>query len=119
MRIDMKRQAELSKRQGFANRTIFAVIALSIGFVLAYLLTSYLFAEEILTFNFFYNQLFIPKTVSEGVIRFGVAVLGVFFLQFLGIIAYALTSPSARVRPGTPSVLAQDPDYYESFNYAD
>jgi hypothetical protein len=119
MRIDMKRQAEVSKRQGLANKTTLAILAFVIGFVVAYLGTSYLFSAEILSVNFFYKELFIPDTVSEGVIRVALALLLVFFLQFMGIIAYALASPSAKVRPGTPTALARDPDYYEVYSYTD
>lgn len=119
MRIEMKRDAETAKRKGLANRTVFAVIALIVGFVLSYVVATYLFNNEILTYNFFYNQLFIPKTVSEDIIRFAVAFVMVFVLQFFAIIAYAIASPEARVRPGTPTAIAQDPDYYEVYNYTD
>ena len=80
MRIDMKRDAETAKRKGFAGRTIFAVVALIVGFVLSYVVTTYLFNNEILTDSFFYNQL---------------------------------------LRPGTPTAIAQDPDYYEAYTYTD
>jgi len=119
MRIDMKRQAEVSKRQGLASKTTLAVLAFVIGFAVTYLGTTYLFSAEIVNVNFFYKELFIPDTVSEGVIRVAMALLLVFFLQFLAIIVFALASPSAKVRPGTPTALAQDPDYYEVYNYSD
>ena len=119
MRIDMKRQAEVSKRQGLASKTTLALLAFVIGFVIAYLATGYLFSAEILSVNFFYKELFIPDTVSEGVIRFAVALLLVFFLQFMAIMVYALASPSAKMRPGTPTAMAQDPDYYEVYTYSD
>jgi hypothetical protein len=95
------------------------VTALVVGFVLSYVVTTYLFNNEILTDSFFYNQLFIPRTVSEGVLHLGVAFIMVFVLQFFAIIAYAVASPDARVRPGTPTAIAQDPDYYEAYTYTD
>lgn len=119
MRIDMKRDAELAQRKGFAGRTIIAVIALILGFALSYAVTTYLFANEIVTVYFFYYQLFIPETVSEGVIRLGLAFVMLFVLQFFAIMAYAVFSPEARVRTGTPTAVAQDPDYYEVYNYSD
>jgi hypothetical protein len=119
MRIDMKRDAETAKRKGLAGRTIFAVVALVVGFGLSYLITTYLFNNEILTDSFFYNQLFIPRTVSEGILRLGLAFVMVFVIQFFAIIAYAVASPEARVRPGTPTAIAQDPDYYEVYTYTD
>lgn len=119
MRIDMKRDAEIAKRKGLAGRTIFAVSALVLGFAISYVITTYLFNNEILTDRFFYNQLFIPRTVSETVLRLGVAFVMVFVLQFFAIIAYAVASPEARVRPGTPTAIAQDPDYYEAYTYTD
>ena len=119
MRIDMKRDAETAKRKGLAGRTIFAVTALIVGFGLSYAVTTYLFNSEVLNVNFFYNQLFVPRTVSEGIVRFAVAFVMVFVLQFVSIIAYAVASPEARVRPGTPTAIAQDPDYYEAYTYTD
>lgn len=119
MRIDMKRNAETAKRKGLANRTIFAVTALIVGFTFSYVVATYLFNKEILTDSFFYNQLFIPTTVSEGILRLAVAFVMMFVLQFFAIIAYAIASPEARVRPGTPTAIAQDPDYYEIYNYTD
>ena len=119
MRIDMKKDAELAKRKGFAGRTVFAVTALIVGFALSYALTHYLFSNEIVSANFFYNQLFVPRTVSEEIIKFALAFVMVFVLQFFSIIAYALASPQARVRTGTPTAIAQDPDYYEAYNYTD
>ncbi len=119
MRIDMKRDAETAKRKGFAGRTIFAVVALIVGFALSYVVTTYLFNNEILTDSFFYNQLFVPRTVSEDVLRLAVAFVMVFVLQFFAIIAYAIASPEAKIRPGTPTAIAQDPDYYEAYTYTD
>jgi len=119
MRIDMKRDAEVAKRKGLAGRTTAAVISLVVGFGIAYAVSLWLFKSEHITSNFFYTQLSVPITVSEGILQIFVAIMIVFLLQFIAIIAFALASPSARERPGTPSAVARDPDYYESYSFSD
>ncbi len=119
MRIDMKRNAEVAKRKGLANRTAFAILALFGGFVVAYVLTSVLFSREVLKVNFFYNELHVPRDVSEGIIYLAVAFLFTFFFQFIAIMVYALANPTARERPGTPTAVAKDPDYYETYRFSD
>ena len=108
MRIDMKRDAEVAKRKGLAGRTIVAVVSLIVGFVIAYAVSLWLFSSELVTSNFFYKELSIPVTVSEGILQL-----------FISIIIIALASPSARERPGTPTAIAKDPDYYESYVFSD
>ena len=118
MRLDAQRERELAKRKGLAMRTILAVIWLAICFGLAYLLMQYLFDNELLTYKFFYNRLFIPRTVSETAILIGSMLVIVVVVNFFVLIGYGLISPSGRRRPGTPSLYSEDPDPDEQkYNY--
>ena len=113
MRIDIKHDAELAKRKGLPGRTIVATVWLIMGFVIAYFLTNWLFESELISPNFFYNQLFIPRTVDEGIIRVGLMATIVVAMQFFMLIGFAVASPTARARPGTPTPFAKDPDPYD------
>ena len=114
MRIEMKREAELAKRRGLANRTAVAVVTLILGFVIAYLLSALLFSKEIITVDFFYNELAIPETVNQAMLQIGFAFVIVIILQLIVVMAFGLTNPAARARPGTPTVEAKDLDYYDA-----
>lgn len=113
MRIDMKHDAELAKRKGLTGRTIVATVWLIMGFVIAYFITNYLFNSELISPNFFYNHLFVPETIDEGFIRAGLMAIIVVAMQFFMLIGFAVASPTARARPGTPTPFAKDPDPYE------
>ena len=113
MRIDMKHDTELARRKGLTGRTIVATTWLIMGFVIAYFLTDWLFKSELISPNFFYSQLFIPETIDEGIIRVGLMAIIVVVMQFFMLIGFAVASPTARARPGTPTPFAKDPDPYE------
>lgn len=114
MRIDMKRQAEMDKRQGMTKRTVLTVVALLIGFVLAYLLTASLFSRGIINEELVYDQLSLPGELSMGVVRLIVAGLTTFFMWLIILLGFAIASPSARQRSGRPSATSPDPDLYDS-----
>ncbi len=113
MRIDMKHDTELARRKGLTGRTIVATTWLIMGFAIAYFLTDWLFKSELISPNFFYDQLFIPRTIDEGIIRAGLMAIIVVAMQFFMLIGFAVASPTARARPGTPTPFAKDPDPYE------
>jgi hypothetical protein len=113
MRIEKKREAEMEKRKGLTGRTIIAFLWLVVSFFASYLVASWLFSAEILDTAFFYYDLSIPDTVSETVLRLGVALLIFFAIQFFVLIGYAATSPKAKMRPGTPTTYSPEPDPYE------
>ena len=110
MRLDAKRERELSRRSGFARRTILAVVWLAISFGLAYLVVTMLIDNELLTYNFVYNRLFVPREIPTTAILIGLMVVVVIIMNFFVLVGYALVSPVGRRRPGTPSMYSQDPD---------
>ncbi len=110
MRLDAKRERELDRRKGFALRTILSVIWLAISFGLAYLVVKMIIDNDLLTYNFFYNRLLIPREVPTTAIYIGLMVVVVIIINFFVLIGFALVSPMGRRRPGTPSMYSQDPD---------
>ncbi|UCG24764.1 MAG: hypothetical protein JSW55_01845 [Chloroflexota bacterium] len=110
MRLDAKRDRELARRRGLAKRTILAVIWLAICFALAFLIMSYLFDNDLLSYNFFYSRLFIPSEVSETALLIASMVVIVIIINFFVLLGYGLASPAGRRRPGTPSMHSGEPD---------
>lgn len=110
MRLDAKREHEVEKRKGLTSRVIIIIIWLAFCFAAAYLFILWLVNESILRLGFFYNQLYIPRTVSEEIIILGAVVIVVVAINFFVIIGFALASSGGRRRPGTPSMYSSDPD---------
>jgi multisubunit Na+/H+ antiporter MnhB subunit len=110
MRLDAKHDRELARRKGLARRTILVVVWLAICFALAYLIANYLFDNEILSYSFFYNRLFIPPSVDQIFILIALMIVIVVIISFFVLIGYAIASPVGRRRPGTPSLHSADPD---------
>lgn len=113
MRIEMKREAELAKRKGLANRTIIALAGMAVTLALAYFLTTVLFSMELITPAFFYNEFSVPPEVGEGVLRLAVVFLFFCGFQLLMMMGFAIISPEARARPGKATFVAKDPDYFD------
>ncbi len=110
MRLDAKRDRELARRKGLAWRTILAVTWLAICFGLAFLVMSYLFDNDLLSYNFFYSRLFIPREVSETALLIASMVVIVIIINFFVLVGFGLASPVGRRRPGTPSMHTTEPD---------
>jgi hypothetical protein len=112
MRIEMKHEAEMEKRKGLTGRTILAVIWLVASYAVSYLIVSWLFAQGYLTLDSLYQNLGIPGNMSEGAVTLGIAFVIFLAIQFVVLIAYAVTSPGAKRRPGVPRLESDDPDPY-------
>ena len=118
MRIEMKREAELAKRKGLANRTFFALLGMGVTLVLAYLLMTILFSLEVITPAFFYSELSVPAEVSEGIIQLAVVILLFCGFQLLMMMGFAILSPEARTRTGEPTLESKELDYFDQhYNY--
>lgn len=110
MRLDAKHDREMARRKGLALRTILAVVWLAICFGLAYLIVSFLFDNDLLSYRFFYTQLYVPLDVEETAILIGLTVVVVIIINFFVLVGYGIASPAGRRRPGTPSLHSSDPD---------
>lgn len=118
MRIEKKHEAELEKRKGLTGRTILAALWLILSFSISYLFATWILSGDILSLDFFYQDVGISKSVSEVVIRIGLALVIFMIFQFFVLIGYAIASPKAKMRPGTPSTYSSEKDPYDTtINY--
>lgn len=110
MRLEKKKQSELAERKGLTTRTIVQVIWLGISGVIAYFVLDWLFETEQLTYDYFYNNLLIPRDVPEVAILGALILFAVLVMQFFLILGYGFASPVGRERPGNPSPYSQTYD---------
>ncbi len=114
MRLEKKREAEISQRKGNAGRTVIQVIWLAISFVIAYFLCTLIIfnAEEgLLTYNEVYRALSISRAdFPEWAILGAFMLIIVFAMQFFLFIGFFLSSYEGRRRPGTPSLYSRNKD---------
>jgi hypothetical protein len=113
MRIEKKHEAELEQRKGLTRRTILASVWLIISFAISYLAAGLLIRGETLGLDFFYEEIGIPETISEVVMQIVVAFVIFLLIQFVVLIGFAIASPKAKMRPGTPSTYSSEPDPYD------
>lgn len=103
MRLDKKRDSERAQRKGLATRTIIQFIWFAISAFLAYFVLNWLFTNGELTYDFFYNDLLIPRSVPELAIMAALVLIAVMIMQFFLVLGYAIASPQGRERTGQPS----------------
>ncbi len=110
MRIQMKRDRQLAKRKGNARRTIFAILWIALCFAAAYLITEWVFNQEIVDINFFYARFLIPRSVDEFIVQLGIMTVIVIIMQLFILLGFAFSSPIGRMRTGRASAYSRDPD---------
>lgn len=103
MRLEKKREAEKAQRKGMTGRTIVQIVWFLISAALAYMAIDWLFASGQLTYEFFYNTLFVPRTIPHAAILGALVLIAVFIMQFFLVLGYAIASPQGRERTGQPS----------------
>lgn len=113
MRLEKKHEEKLAKRKGLTGKTIIQVIWLLFTGTLAYFFVNYLFAEEILRANIFYNQLFIPRSVPviglKLIVVFGLVIV----MQIVFSLGYIIASPEGRRRTGDASMYSRNKDPFD------
>ncbi|MDX1663488.1 MAG: hypothetical protein R3272_06820 [Candidatus Promineifilaceae bacterium] len=110
MRIEKQREQELARRRGLTSRTVLMFVWFVISGIAGYLLLRVLFAENYLSYGFFYSDLGIPSAVPRAVIL-GALVLSIMLvMQFLLILGFTLGSPQGRARTGKPTAHSRNPD---------
>ncbi|MCA9977382.1 MAG: hypothetical protein R3E31_10790 [Chloroflexota bacterium] len=114
MRLEKKRDAELAKRKGQANKTIIQLIWLGISFFVAYFIANLVIlapGNGLVTYRQIYSALQIPSSkVPEWVLLGGVMLIIVFIMQFIFFIGFFFTSHEGRRRTGTPSLYSRNED---------
>jgi len=112
MYLDRKRELEVEQRKGSTVKTVFSLVWLAIAAAFAYFVTGYLFESETLTYPSLYNNLSLPDSVPNWVVRAGLIIGIVFVMEFLLLVGFAIVSPSGRRRPGTPSTESHNRDIH-------
>ena len=110
MRLEKQREEELARRKGNWYRTILGAIWLGLCFAGAYFLLGWLFDTGQLRPSFFYNQLFVPRSIDTDLLQILVAIVIVVIMNFFVLLGYGFTSRRGRIRPGTPSLRSRNPD---------
>lgn len=113
MRLEKKRDEELARRKGLTGKTIIQVIWLLISSVIAYFLSTFLFEQEVITYNMLYTQLAIPRDVPQVVVLGGLILLIVAVMQIFLILGFVLASPEGRRRSGEPSLHSRIKDPFD------
>lgn len=113
MRLEKKREEELSRRKGLTGKTIIQVIWLLVTGTLAYFFTNYLFNEGLLNANTFYNQLYIPRSVPELGVKLIIVFGLVIVMQIVFSIGYIIASPEGRRRTGDASMHSRNKDPFD------
>jgi len=116
MRIERQREKELAKRKGNTGRTILGVIWLGLCFAAAYIFMGWLFDTGQLRPSFFWNQLFIPRSVSADALQIIAAIVIVIIMNFFVLLGFGFSSRTGRTRPGTPSLKSRNPDPLDRFH---
>lgn len=110
MRLDNKRDSELAERKGLTIKTIVQVLWFGISALLAYFILDWLFTSGELTYEFFYNDLLIPRSVPELAIMAVLVLISVMIMQFFLVLGYTIASPQGRERTGRPSAYSSNYD---------
>lgn len=103
MRLEKKRDSELAQRKGMAIKTIVQVLWFGISAVAAYFVLNWLFTTGELSYDFFYNELAVPRSVPELGILAALIFIAVMIMQFFLVLGYVIASPQGRERTGNPS----------------
>ena len=110
MRLDKKRDSELAQRKGLTTRTLVQGSWLAICALIAYFALTWLFSSGQLSYNFFYTNLLIPRSIPQPAILGGLILLFVLVMQFFLVLGYAFASPQGRERTGNPSPYSSNYD---------
>lgn len=113
MRLDKKREEELARRKGSTRKTMIQMVWLLITAVAAYFLTTYLFAQGILTYDMLYNGLGLPRTVPEWALLAGTVLLIVIVMQIFLMFGFIFGSSEGRRKLGDPTLVSRYKDPFD------
>lgn len=114
MRLDRVREHDMAKRKGSTLRTIVQTIWLLISFVVAYYVSQWLFAENLVSYNFFYTQFAIPRSVPQWAILGALMLILVIVMQLFILIGFFIGTPRGRARSGEASAFSNNPDPFDN-----
>ncbi|MCP4360294.1 MAG: hypothetical protein GY796_19985 [Chloroflexi bacterium] len=117
MRIQKKKDEESAQRKGLTGRTIIMVIWFGISFAVAYFLTTYLFNNDIVTYNTFYTDLRLPTSIPEWGVQLIFMFVIVLIMQFILYLGFFFGSPEGRRRTGDPTMYSRNKDPFDDGRY--
>ncbi len=117
MRLEKKKQQELDKRKGLTKRTIAMVIWLGLSFVVAYLLTEFMFSAGYLTTKIFYVDLRLPTSIPENGLKWMTMFVIVVGMQIIFSLGFMIASPEGRRRTGDATLRSRNKDPFDDGRY--
>jgi len=117
MRLEKKKQEELSKRKGLPLRTIVFVFWLAISFAVAYFLVQYMFNGGYLSERFYYSDLGLPNNWPIELLKGATMLLIVVVMQVFLTFGFMLASPEGRRRTGDPTMYSRNKDPFDDGRY--
>lgn len=113
MRLDKKREEELARRKGSARKTMIQSVWLLITIVAAYFITTYLFAQGILTYDMLYIGLGLPRSIPEWALLAGTVLLIVIVMQVFLMFGFIFANPEGRRKLGDPTLTSRYKDPFD------
>lgn len=117
MRLEKKKQEQLSKRKGLPLRTIVFVLWLTISFVAAYFFVEYMFEGGYLSERFYYSDLALPNNWPIEILKGATMFLIVVVMQIFLTLGFMLASPEGRRRTGDASLYSRNKDPFDDGRY--
>lgn len=112
MRLDKKKEEELARRKGSANKTLIQTVWLLISLAIAYVLTMYLFNQGTITADLLYRQ-GIPRSIPEWGLQLGVAILLTICMQIFLLLGFVFANPEGRRKLGEPTLVSRNKDAFD------
>ncbi len=115
MRLEQKREEEISKRKGLTGRTIIMIVWLGISAAIGYFLTEYLVSQGTLDINnLMYNQIGLPRSVPEWGAQLIIVIGIVIVLQIVFWLGFVWFTPEGRRRTGDATLKSRNKDPYDN-----
>lgn len=119
MRLERKKEEEISKRRGLTVKTLIQVVWLLISGVVAYFLLTYLEQSDEVNFSYgmVYNIFNIPGSVPPWIVLGGMILIFVLIMQLFLSLGFIIASPEGRRRTGDPSLHSRNKDPFDDHGY--
>lgn len=112
MRLEKKREEELTRRKGTTCKTIVQLIWLLISFVIAYFLIDLIINAGYVSYNMIYG-VGIPRSIPPIAIKIVLMFFVVVVMQFFLFVGFMFANPEGRRRTGNPTMKSKTKDPYD------
>ena len=113
MRIEKQKEQELARRRGLAGRTVLQLVWFIASGIAGWLIFRFLFAQDLLSYEFFYGELGIPDAIPQWAIYGALILIAMIAMHFLLVLGFTAMSPQGRARTGQPTAHSRNPDPLE------